>query len=78
MANKSTHVVHNPKGGWDIKQSNAQRASEHHAKKEEAVKRAREISKNQKTELVIHNMDGKIEKKDSHGNDPCPPKDKNR
>jgi hypothetical protein len=28
----------------------------------------------QKTELVVHGVDGKIQYKDSHGNDPFPPK----
>ncbi len=74
---KSTHVVPNKeKGGWDIKQSNGQKSSGHFDTKKDAVDRAREISKNQKTELTIHNKDGKIAKKDSHGNDPHPPKDK--
>ena len=44
--------------------------------KKEAVDKGREISKNQDTELVIHNKNGKISNPDSHGNDPCPPKDK--
>ncbi|NTU74289.1 DUF2188 domain-containing protein [Candidatus Roizmanbacteria bacterium] len=35
-----------------------------------------DIAKTQKTELVIHNQDGKISNKNSFGNDPCPPKDK--
>jgi len=75
MAKKSTHVVPNKaKGGWDIKQSGAIRSSAHIATKREAIERARKISKNQKTELVIHNRDGKIARKDSHGNDPFPPK----
>lgn len=74
---KSTHVVPNKeKGGWDIKQSNGQKSSGHFDTKKDAVDRAWEISKNQKTELTIHNKDGKIAKKDSHGNDPHPPKDK--
>lgn len=74
---KSTHVVPNKeKGGWDIKQSNGQKSSGHFDTKKDAVDRAREISKNQKTELTIHNKDGKIAKKDSHGNDSHPPKDK--
>jgi len=77
MPNKSTHVVPNKeKGGWDIKQSGGLKSSGHFDTKNEAVDRAREISKNQKTELTIHNKDGKIAKKDSHGNDPFPPKDK--
>ena len=74
---KSTLVVPNKeRGGWDIKQSNGQKSSGHFDTKKDAVDRAREISKNQKTELTIHNKDGKIAKKDSHGNDPHPPKDK--
>ena len=74
---KSTHVVPNKeKGGWDIKQSNGQKSSGHFDTKKDAVDRAREISKNQKTELTIHNKAGKIAKKDSHGNDSHPPKDK--
>ena len=42
--------------------------------KSEAVKIAREISKNQGSELFIHGRDGKIQSRDSHGNDPHPPK----
>ena len=71
---KSTHVVPNVGGGWDIKQSGGERSSGHFGTKQEATNRARKISKNQETELVIHNKDGKITAKDSHGNDPYPPK----
>ena len=67
---KSVHVVPNKGGGWNIKSSGATRSSGHFAKKADAVKRAREISRNKKSELVIHNKDGKIAQKDSHGNDP--------
>ena len=28
MSNKSTHVVPNTKGGWDVKQSGGQRSSD--------------------------------------------------
>jgi len=72
---KSTHVVPNSiKGGWDIKQSGGERSSGHFDTKKEAEGRAREISRNQESELVIHNRDGKISRKDSHGNDDFPPK----
>lgn len=74
VPNKSTHVVQNPKGGWDIKQSNGQRSSGHFDTKQDAVNRALELSKNQETELVVHNKDGKTGSKDSHGKDPSPPK----
>ena len=74
MSNKSTHVVPNAEGGWDIKQSGGQRSSGHFDTKQEAVQRARTISQNQNTELVVHNKDGRIAGKDSYGNDPYPPK----
>lgn len=74
MKNKSTHVVPNSSGGWDIKQSGGQRSSGHFDRKRDAIDRARQISRNQDTELVIHNKNGQISQKDSHGNDPFPPK----
>lgn len=73
---KSHHVLPNPGGGWDVKRGGASRASTHHDTKREAIERGREISRNQNTEFRIHNRDGKIARSDSHGNDPCPPKDK--
>ena len=68
------HVVPNPKGGWDIKKDGSSKSIRHFRTKREAVAKAREISKNQKTELKIHNKDGKIAQSDSHGHDPYPPK----
>jgi hypothetical protein len=75
MARKEHHVVPNPKGGWDIKKPGAERASVHTDTKQDAVDRGRVMSRNQKTEFIIHGKDGKIQNADSHGNDPCPPKD---
>lgn len=71
---KTTHVVHNPNGGWDIKQGGAKRSSGHYDTKQDAIDRAREISRNVGSELFIHNMDGKFGRKDSHGGDPFPPR----
>ena len=68
------HVVPNPKGGWDVKRGGAARASSHHDIKQDAIDRGREISRNQNTELRIHNRDGRIARSDSHGGDPYPPK----
>jgi len=67
---KSHHVVPNPNGGWDVKRSGASRASGHFDRKADAVDAGRAISRNQRTELVIHRKDGTIQQKDSHGNDP--------
>lgn len=71
---KSHHVVPNPNGGWDVKRGGAQRASSHHETKQDAISRGREISRNQASELRIHNKDGRIAQSDSHGNDLFPPK----
>jgi len=68
------HVVPNPGGGWDVKRGGSSRASSHHDTKSEALNRGREISRQQSTELRIHNKDGRIAQSDSHGNDPHPPK----
>ncbi len=74
MSRDEHHVVPNPEGGWDVKRNGADRASGHFETKLEAEQKGREISQHQKTELVIHNKDGKISGSDSHGNDPYPPK----
>jgi hypothetical protein len=74
IMSRSHHVVPNPNGGWDVKVSGGQKTIKHTETKNEAIGVARKISANQDTELVIHNKDGQISQKDSHGNDPCPPK----
>ncbi|WP_201333043.1 DUF2188 domain-containing protein [Nitratiruptor sp. YY09-18] len=71
---KQHHVVPNGDNGWCVKTDNAKKASRCFLHKKDAVNYARELSRKQKTELVIHNKDGKIAQKDSHGNDPYPPK----
>jgi hypothetical protein len=76
MSRKERHVVPNPGGGWDSKRENAERASKHFEKKEDAMGWSREKSKTERSELIPHRKDGTIQNPDSHGNDPCPPKDK--
>jgi len=71
---KTHHVVPNRKGGWDVKKGGAQRASSHHDTKGAAVDAGRQVSRNQGTELRVHNKDGRIAQSDSHGGDPYPPK----
>jgi len=72
------HVVPNPKGGWDVKKPDADRASSHHDKKSDAEQRAKDILRNDGGgEAVIHGKDGKIQDSDTvpPGNDPNPPRD---
>ncbi len=76
MARKSHHVVPSPSGGWDVKKGGSSRASLHTNTKQQAIDGGRQISQNQKTEFVIHGINGRIQRSDSHGGDPCPPVDK--
>ena len=76
MARDEHHVVPNPNGGWDVKRNNAQRSSLQAETKAEAVRAGWQISRNQGTEFIIHGKDGRIQNPDSHGNDPCPPRDR--
>ncbi len=77
MSRKAHHVVPDPnKGGWNVKKEGSERASKHFDKKNDAVDWAREVSKNQSSELIVHRKDGTIERKDSHGKDPVPPRDR--
>ena len=78
MAKKSTHhVVPDPNGGWSVKKEGALRASKRFDKKQDAITYARNISKNQRAEFVIHRPDGTIHSKDSYERDPYPPRDHN-
>ncbi len=72
---KQTHVTHDKdKGDWGSKDTGNQKASKRFPTKKEAVDWARDHSRKEGNELVIHKKDGTIGEKDSHGNDPYPPK----
>lgn len=60
---------------WQVKGAGNDKATKYFDTQKEAIDYARDIAKNQGTEVVIHGADGKIRDKDSYGNDPCPPKD---
>ena len=76
MPRNEHHVVSRGGNGWAVIKNNSNRASGLYNTKQEAINAGRQISINQNTELVIHNRDGKISGSDSHGNVPCPPKDR--
>ncbi len=71
---KNQHVVPSKNNGWNVKGEGNTKATKHFGTKKLAIDYARNISKNQKSELVIHNKDGRIAQKDSHGHDSYPPK----
>ncbi len=72
---KNQHVV--PKGkDWAVKGAGNERATAIVPTQAEAIKIARDIAINQKSEVVIHRSNGIIRDKDSYGHDSNPPKDK--
>ncbi len=70
---KQTHITPNPQGGWDSTDTGNSRASKHFDRKEEAMRWGREHSRRIGSELVEHNRNGQISRKDSHGHDTYPP-----
>ena len=76
MARKTHHIVPNPDSGWDIKKGGGERSIKHFNKKQDTADFGRNVSKNQGSEFIIHKKDGTIQNSDSHGNNPCSPKDK--
>ena len=73
MTKRNQHVVPHS-SGWAVKGAGAAKATSVHSTQAEAISSARTIARNQGTELFIHNRQGQIRERDSHGNDPYPPK----
>lgn len=73
MSKRNQHVVPHD-GGWAIRGAGAQRATAVHGTQAAAIDQARSIARSQGTELLIHGANGRIRERDSHGNDPNPPK----
>lgn len=66
-----------PRGdGWAVHKENSERDTKHFKTQKEAQDFARGVAKNQKSEVIVQRPDGRIRSKDSYGNDPCPPVDK--
>lgn len=69
---KNQHVVpHN--GQWAVKGEGNNRATKVTQTQKSAIEIAKEIAKNNNSELVIHRPDGRIREKNSYGSDPFPP-----
>ena len=69
---KNQHVVpHND--GWGVKGAGNTKITKTADTQKQAIDIAKEIAKNQKSEVVIHRPNGQIRDKDSYGNDPFPP-----
>jgi len=42
----------------------------------EAAKVGRDTARRDHTEVLVHRRDGRIRERESYGNDPCPPRDR--
>ena len=71
---KNQHVTPHPDGGWQVKGAGNSRATVRTETQKEAIDIARDIARNQESELFIHGEIGRIRERDSHGHDPYPPK----
>lgn len=69
---KNQHVVPHD-GEWAIRGEGNSRVTKITQTQQEAIDIAREIAKNNNSELVIHRPDGRIREKNSYGSDPFPP-----
>lgn len=70
---KHQHVI--PYGDkWAVRGEGNNRPSSIHDTQSEAIEAAKEIAISQRSDLIIHRMDGRIRERDSYGKDPLPPK----
>jgi hypothetical protein len=64
-----------PRGDrWAVQKQGTSRAGSVHDTKRQAERVARDQAKRDQTELIVKDQSGKIERRDSHGHDPHPPK----
>ena len=77
MSKRNQHVV--PRGGsWAVRGEGNRRDTSVHPTQSDAIEAAREIARNQESELFIHRPDGpsRIRDRNTYGRDPFPPRDK--
>lgn len=73
---KNQHVTHRKDGNWQVMGAGNSKATKLFDTQKDAVDYARKIAENQNSELITHGLNGRIRSKDSYGNDPIPPRDK--
>lgn len=70
---KNQHVVTHG-DDWAVLGEGNSRVTSVHSTQQEAIEHARDIARNQQSELLIHGTNGQIRERNSYGNDPFPPK----
>lgn len=72
MAQRKEHIVVEPRpdGRWARQKNGTQRAASLHDTQASAEQAARAQARRERTELVVKGRDGRIQRRDSYGNDP--------
>ena len=63
-------------GKWAVHGEGNSRDTAVYGTQREAIERARQIAISKGGEVIVQRPDGRIRSKDSYGNDPCPPRDR--
>ncbi|MBV9488045.1 MAG: DUF2188 domain-containing protein [Frankiaceae bacterium] len=72
---KNVHVVPHD-DGWAVRREDSARVSRTYDTQAEAEAAGRDAARQDHVEFLLHGRDGRIRERDSYGNDPYPPKDK--
>ncbi|HET7487860.1 MAG TPA: DUF2188 domain-containing protein [Acidimicrobiales bacterium] len=72
MATRKPHIVVEPRpdGRWARQKNGTQRAASLHDTQSAAEEAARAQARRERAELVVKGRDGRIQRRDSYGNDP--------
>ncbi len=76
MTGKNQWVSPRDNGKWGVHGAGNTKDTNQYDTQKQAIDRARGIATNQNSEVIVQRPNGQIRSKDSYGNDPCPPKDK--
>lgn len=76
MPKKNQWVSPRNNGQWAVHGENNTKDTKVCRTQKEANEYAKAIAKHQHSEVIIQGRNGRIRSKDSYGNDPCPPVDK--
>lgn len=75
MSNKNIHTVYNSdRKMWENKAEKTSAPISSHHTKANALDKGERVSENTKVEHFIHGKNGKIQERNSYGNDPFPPR----
>lgn len=76
MSGKNQWVSPRKDGKWGVHGEKNSKDTKVFKTQSEAIDCAKEIAKRQHSEVIVQGRDGRIRSKDSYGNDPCPPIDR--